>query len=361
MIGGLMNDQYLNALKKTKRVTGHKTLTIKEEMSIMNTLNEETPDVYGTGAVIDGFQKRMSEVLGKEASVFFPSGTMAQQIALRIWSDETENKKVAYHPLSHLEIHEQDGLKELHHIQSVLLGTKERLFTIEDLKALEDVSVVLFELPQREIGGQLPTWEKLVEMVNYCHQRGFKTHLDGARLFECLPYYNKPIQEITSLFDSVYISFYKGLGGITGAMLSGPKLFTETSKIWKRRHGGDLYHLYPYIVTSENAYNLRSDKMATYYNNAVIYANLLREIKGVTILPELPVCNMFHIFFDDKSDKLKKDLVEIMQETGLALFGGIREVEGQCKIEVSIGDQFETIGLEMISEAVRLLKDIRAK
>lgn len=91
-------------------------------------------DHYGKEDVIENFQLKMAKLLGKEAAVFFPSGTMAQQIALRIWCDEKNLKKVAYHPLSHLEIHEEDGLKKLHHIQPVLLAEKNESLNLKTSK-----------------------------------------------------------------------------------------------------------------------------------------------------------------------------------------------------------------------------------
>lgn len=60
--------------------------------------DKEPSDQYGQGETIRQFEEKMAQVLGKESAVFFPSGTMAQQIALRIWCDETGKKKVAYHP-----------------------------------------------------------------------------------------------------------------------------------------------------------------------------------------------------------------------------------------------------------------------
>jgi threonine aldolase len=141
-------------------------------------------DIYGTGRIINDFEKEIAQLLGKESAVFFPSGTMAQQIALRMWSDKLGLKKVAYHPLCHLEIHEKDGLKVLHHLESILLGSSDRLFTIQDLESVsEPIACLLIELPQREIGGQLPSWEELVEISEYCKNKGIKLHLDGARLF----------------------------------------------------------------------------------------------------------------------------------------------------------------------------------
>ena len=87
-------------------------------------------DIYGKGKIIEDFQDKMAAYLGKEKAVFFPSGTMAQQIALRIWCDKKGIRKVAYHPLCHLEIHEEDGLKELHHIETVLLADKTRVIEL---------------------------------------------------------------------------------------------------------------------------------------------------------------------------------------------------------------------------------------
>ena len=231
--------------------------------------DDEPSDQYGQGKTIRQFEEKMAQVLGKESAVFFPSGTMAQQIALRIWCDETGKKKVAYHPLCHLEIHEQDGLKELHHIEPILVGDENRLMTLEEIQALPDIACLLLELPQREIGGELPPFEELVAIHEHCREKGIHLHLDGARLFESLPYYEKEASEICALFDSVYVSFYKGIGGIAGAILAGPKAFCDTSKVWKRRYGGDLISLYPYILSADYYYELRKDKMAEYRNEAV--------------------------------------------------------------------------------------------
>jgi threonine aldolase len=310
-------------------------------------------DVYGTGSIINDFEKEISELLGKEAAVFFPSGTMAQQIALRIWSDEKELKKVAYHPLCHLEIHEKDGLKVLHHLQPLLLGDSNRLFSIEDLKLMKDpVSCLLIELPQREIGGQLPAWEDLVYISEFCKDNGIRLHLDGARLFEALPYYNKSASEVCSLFDSVYVSFYKGLGGIAGAMLAGNIDFIEQSKVWKRRHGGDLISLYPYIVNAKDCANKRMGNMKKYWQHAMTVAARLNKIEGVKTIPEIPVCNMFHLYIDAPKEKLENILVDIIEKHSIVLVGNIRDIDGiSCKSELSFGDNFDLIPQDLLDEA----------
>lgn len=316
-------------------------------------------DIYGTGKLIEDFQKDMAAYLGKETAVFFPSGTMAQQIALRIWCDRKGRRKVAYHPLCHLEIHEQDGLKELHHIEPVLLADQDRLIRLEDVLNMEqDISCLLLELPQREIGGQLPEYKELEAISTYCREQGIMLHLDGARLFEILPYYQKSAAEVCALFDSVYISFYKGIGGIAGAVLAGSEDFTQESKIWKRRHGGDLISLYPYIVTADYYFKQRVHKMGRYYEEAKELADLFNQCHGVTTLPTVPVSNMFHVHFELAKEKLVPLLIGIYKETGIGFTQVIREVDDASSYyEATIGDQYENVPKDKLQEAFRLLNE----
>jgi threonine aldolase len=311
-------------------------------------------DVYGAGKIINDFEDEISQLLGKESAAFFPSGTMAQQIALRIWCDKLKSTKVAYHPLCHLEIHENDGLKVLHHLEPILLGNSDRLFTLQDLKLIsEPISCLLIELPQREIGGQLPTWEELVEISEYCKAKGIKLHLDGARLFEVLPYYNKSASAVCSLFDSVYVSFYKGLGGIAGAMLAGNSEFIEESKVWKRRHGGDLISLYPYIINAKYSLNKRIGNMKTYWNSAMSIAEKLNKIEGVEITPKVPVCNMFHAYFSAPKEVMENILADIVEKHGLALITSLREVDNKhCKAELTFGDSINLIPQGLLETAL---------
>lgn len=316
-------------------------------------------DIYGQGAVIEEFQHKMASLLGKESAVFFPSGTMAQQIALRIWCDEAGIRKVAYHPLSHLEIHEEKGLQELHQIESVLLADKNRVIEVEDvLQMEEEVACVLLELPQREIGGQLPSYRTLEKISAYCREKGIKLHLDGARLLEVLPYYNKTASEVCSLFDSVYISLYKGIGGIAGAILAGDKEFTSQSKVWKRRHGGDLISLYPYILSAGYYFDKRSEKMANYYGSAKELANFFNRCEGVATLPVQPVSNMFHVHFSQSKETMEELLADLQQETEIGLTSYVKELEnGGCSYEVSIGDLYETLPKQKVQDLFSKLNE----
>lgn len=343
------------------KLSGHGTrnaAVLQEAFAAVDATMES--DMYGAGAVIEEFQEEMAELLGKEASVFFPSGTMAQQIALRIWSDRKNLKTVAYHPLCHLEIHEQDGLKELHHLKPLLLADKDRVITLEDVQTVsEPIACLLLELPQREIGGQLPEYTELEAISAYCREQDIRLHLDGARLLEVLPYYGKTAAEVCSLFDSVYLSVYKGIGGIAGAVLAGGKEFTEESKIWKRRHGGDLISLYPYIIPARHYYRRRADKMGLYYVQAKELAAMFNSCHKVSTLPEVPVSNMFHVYFGLDLERLEPLLVRFYEETGIGLTARVKERgEAGCSYEVNIGDLYGTVPHADLQAAFKRLDEL---
>jgi len=82
-------------------------------------------DHYGAGALIADFEAELAALLGKEAALFLPSGTMAQPIALRIWADRLSRRSVAFHPTCHLELHEEGAYHLLYGLHGVLVDNRQ--------------------------------------------------------------------------------------------------------------------------------------------------------------------------------------------------------------------------------------------
>jgi threonine aldolase len=298
-------------------------------------------DFYGSGGFVAQLEAEVGELLGKEAAVFMPSGTMAQQIALRIWCDRAKNATIAFHPTCHLEIHEQNAYRELHHLNGVLLGEKHRLFTLGDLEAVpKDLAVLLIELPQREIGGQLPTWEELLAIKEWASKKHVKLHLDGARLWECAPYYKRPYSEIAALFDSVYVSFYKILAGLPGAILAGPADLIAEARVWQRRHGGNLHALAPNAIAAKIGLDKHLPRIPEYVRKAAEITAAFRGIVGLTVVPEYPPTNMFHLHFTGDLERIENAAWEIARDTGVFLFARLDETDDPRvgKVEQSISE-----------------------
>jgi threonine aldolase len=263
-------------------------------------------DVYGEGDGLRDFEKRVADFLGYEAAVFMPSGTMAQQIALRIWADRAKNPQVGFHATSHLEANEEHAYRHLHGLEASLLGQPLELLRAQDLLACpQKLSSVLVELPMRRLGGILPEWEELEAMKAAAREKGMKLHLDGARLWEAGPYYTgRKYSEICVGFDSTYVSFYKGLGGMTGAMLAGPADFVAESRVWLRRHGGNLYQMTPYWLSAKRGFEMRLGEFGPRLERARKIAQALAGVRGLSLRPKVPQTSMMHVLIEAPIEKL---------------------------------------------------------
>jgi len=259
--------------------------------------NRPAPDVYGQGALIEDFENRIAAMLGKPAALFLPSGVLAQSIALRIHADERGRSSVGLHPTSHLVLHEEDGYRKLWGLAGKLLGDPRKVLTHADLQAQppEELAALVLELPMREIGGQLPEWDDLQAQTDWARRHDIAVHIDGARLWHCPAHYRRSLAGISALADSVYVSLYKDIGGIAGAVLAGETDFIAEARIWSRRAGGNLISFYPYILAAEQGLE---DNLSS-ISDAVDYARklgpLLASLPGVRVNPSTPRAAMFHL------------------------------------------------------------------
>lgn len=314
---------------------------------------EQIADFYGTGTDLNSFENELSDLFKKEAALFFPSGTMLQPSLARIVCDQNASKLIAYHPTCHLEIHEHRAYEKLHNLQSVLIGQKGRVFTIEDLKKIpKNTSLVLFELPQREIGGQLPTWEDLNEQIKYLKSQAIWCHLDGARIWECTSYYQKSLDEIASLFDSVYVSFYKGIGAISGAALLSSQSIIDEASLWLRRCGGNLFTNFPVYLSCRKELATRINRFPVYFKRAQEIVEIIQKTSDkIQINPKKIQCNLFHIYIQLPAKTLnqKNEIFEKKYEfEGLKSF---QRIEDQLsKREIYIGDAAMDLSDELIRD-----------
>ena len=315
---------------------------------------------YGSGALITDFEAELAELLGKPAAIFMPTGTMSQQIALRIWSERKNNRTVVFHPLSHLEIHENMAYRELHGLNGMPTGSRSGLLTLENLQAIKfPFKTLLIELPQREIGGVLPTWEELTAIIDWAHEQGIAIHLDGARLWEVKPFYGRDYAEIAGLFDSVYVSFYKILEGIAGAALLGDEDFINEARIWRHRHGGNIFGMYPMVLTAKRGMEKHLPRMGAYHQRACEVAEILTTIPKIEIMPNPPHTNMMHVYFQGTRDKIWDAALDVAEEMGIWLIHGLQPapIPNYARTEMVMGNASLDIDLGELETAFHKLMD----
>jgi threonine aldolase len=248
---------------------------------------DTAPDQYGDGGVVPELEAEVAELLGKPAAVLMPSGTMAQQIALRVHADRRRRRTVLFHPYCHLDSHEERGYERLHHLHGRPVGERERLLALDDLEGVaEEPAALLLELPQRDLGGQLPSWDDLTAQTEWARSKGAAVHMDGARLWGCGDFYGRSLAEISDVFDTVYVSFYKQLGGLPGACVAGPEDVVAQVREWRRRHGGTTYGMWPTAGSALNVLRLRFPRIPDYRTHALAVAELEIGDASLTFTPE---------------------------------------------------------------------------
>ena len=303
--------------------------------------DELTADVYGDGGVVGVLEEEVRERLDMPAAAFMPSGTMAQQIALRVHADRRSRQVVAFHPTCHLELHEDKAYQRLHGLVGRPVGNARELLTLADLESIrEPLAAVVIELPQREIGGRLPQWDELAAQVAHVRERGAAVHLDGARLWESQPFYGRTLAEIAGLFDTVYVSFYKGLGAPAGSMLLGQPEVIADARLWRKRHGGTLYALWPYAAASLVGLRLRLPRMPRYVEHARAIAAELARIDGVEVIPDPPQTPMMHLHLRTTEAAVTAGIRRLAADHGLWAFGGSMALDspGLRGVELTVGD-----------------------
>lgn len=306
-------------------------------------------DAYGDG-LVEELERRVAGELGLPAAVFFPTGTMAQQVALRCWAGRTGSPVVALHPLAHPEVHEGGALGSVSGLRTVHLTDEPRLPTAQEVRGhTEPFGTLMLELPLRDAGFVLPSWDELVDVVAAARERDAVVHVDGARLWECAPHFGRGLEEIAGLADSVYVSFYKSLGGLSGAALAGPEDVMEEARVWRHRYGGQVFQQYPAAASALRGLDRELPRLPSYVAHARVVAGWLRaafEEAGVPwfrVHPEPPHTHQFQVWLPYAPDVLTAASVALTESTDTVLFRrwrspGAGGPPGIAMAEVTVGE-----------------------
>jgi len=317
-------------------------------------------DVYGEGELIQSFERKIADLLGFEAATFCITGTMTQVTALRLACMERGSRLVALHPTAHIFKHERSNHQLLDHFQALHLGDLHRPFTLGELQAVPDrLAAVSLELPARELGGQSPRWDELEGIKAHCRDNGIHLHMDGARLWEAAAAYGRPTAELAQGFDSVYVSLYKGIGGLGGAMLLGSRSFIARAQEWFRRQGGNVIHRTPYVVAAAMQFDARLVAMPGYFRRTQWLYDTLRDYPRLRANPSQPQANMLHIHVPVERDRLLEIRNEVAAKHGVWLLNRVAHAQlpGTSYTEWYVGDNLLSLSDEQVRQALSLWSD----
>jgi threonine aldolase len=351
-------DDDLRALRDAceRALTGH---GIPRADDLLATIPPGTAvDRYGEGGAVADLEAAVIEILELPAAVYLPSGTMAQQSALRVHADRRGRRTVVFHPECHLDRHEGRALERLQGLVGRPVGDRHRPLELSDLVGVaEGPAALVIELPQRDLGGQLPSWDELRAQTGWARDRGAAAHLDGARLWEAAAGYERSPAEIATLFDTTYISFYKGIGALPGCALAGPADVVAEVREWRGRMGGTLFGLWPGAASALTCLRRRLPLMPAYLERAREIAAAVRGLPGVTVVPDPPQTPMLHLLLRTSAESFATAARALAAESGLWTWEKPMPTGDPAvqRVEFSVGDATMALSVEEIRSAIAVL------
>jgi len=366
-----MTEPYADRLRRVTAQRGCDTVlsgvrpaSVVEQLAAIRAVaaDDLLPDFYGEGGPVEELERRVGELLGTEAVAFFPTGTMAQQVAMRYGAELTGLDAVGLHPLSHPLLHERDAYAVLGGLRAVLTTSAPRNPTAEEIAALDEpIGTLLLELPLRDAGFVLPGWDELVAAVGAARRRGARIHLDGARLWESAVHLGQSPAEIAALADSTYVSFYKSLGGHSGAALAGSTELWRYARAWRHRYGGNLFQQWPAALAALAGLTHELPRLPGYVAHAKVVAAALAALPGARVHPTPPHTHQFRLWLPHPAEALNAANLALAEDEKAWFVGGWRdtEVPGMALAEVTVaGPALELDADQVVDLADRFLRRV---
>ncbi|WP_420318155.1 threonine aldolase family protein [Ekhidna sp.] len=252
-------------------------------------------DFYSSGGVIAELEQDFCKITGKEKAIYMPSGTMANELALRILcGDKT---KAIVHGDSHIYRDEGDSAQAIHNKRLVPINSGKHYFSRDDLEnALKELSsgesfyngvgALSMENPVRRHNGKIVDLDYIKGVTEYAKKFGIKTHLDGARIHLASAYSGITTLDYCSPFDTVYISLYKYLGACGGAILCGDAEVINQMTHLMKILGGTVFRSWTNASIAKHfldGLEERMERMIMQSNELVSQLNELDEIEIKTV------------------------------------------------------------------------------
>ena len=259
--------------------------TVTRPTAAMRTAMAEAPvgdDQYGEDPSTNRLQARMAECLGKEAAVWLPTGTMANQVALRTLTRPGD--EVVASKESHAAWHEAGGAAANAGVQIHEIGAG-GLFTAEDLRAatkprnfaiFPTTTLVEIENTHNRAGGIVVPQAEVLRICAVARELGLTTFLDGARLWNASAASGLPLHELAAPFDLVAVAFSKGLGAPGGSLLAGSKALITAADRHRRRMGGAMRQNGIFSAAALHALDHHLQRLPEDHANARAFAERLK-------------------------------------------------------------------------------------
>lgn len=281
-------------------------------------------DVYGDDPTVNRLQEIAAEMMGKEAALFVPSGTMGNLLALLVHCQRGDEVIVGNQ--SHIYLNEAGGMSALGGVQACPIQNQpDGTLALEDILTsirTEDVHhpitrLVCLENTQNICGGVplTPVYTRQVAVL--AHQNNLVLHIDGARIFNAAVAQNVSVKDLVGLADSVMFCLSKGLVAPIGSMLVGTHKFIARARHIRKMLGGGMRQVGVIAAAGIISLERMVNRLGDDHIRAKKLANGLRQVKGLVVDKDSPYTNMVYLNLADDVTVNSKQLVEKLRKSGV--------------------------------------------
>ena len=249
-------------------------------------------DVYGEDPTVNRLEARAAEIMGKQAGLFVPTGTMGNTIAVKIHTRQGE--EVICEARSHVFNYElammgwfsgclartvavEDGVMRWDRIKGAIRGLSPHW---------SPTGLVAIENTHNMAGGTVTPVDVINEICDQCHERGLNVHMDGARVFNAAAYLNRSVSQIAAKVDTVMFCLSKALGAPVGSMLVGTQDAMDRARLYRKRLGGGMRQAGVLAAAGLIALEKMPACLHEDHANAALLAEGLAGIAGINMDPE---------------------------------------------------------------------------
>lgn len=301
-------------------------------------------DVLAEDPTMNRLQERIAEMLGLEAALFVPSGTMSNQIGVRLHC--VPGDEVILEESAHIYGYEQGGVAQLSGCATRTIRGDHGLFTVEDVEDLlrpdnchyARSRLLCIENTSNRGGGRVWPIERIAELCEWAHMHGLATHCDGARLFNAVVASGISAKEWCKHFDTVSVCFSKGLGAPVGSAICGPRKLIDKAIRVRKVFGGGMRQAG--IIAAGALYALENnvERMADDHANAKRFAELIRDVDGIALNPPRIETNIVYFDVDPKLGTAAEFSARLKQHGLLVGALGKRQIRAVTHLDVNRDD-----------------------
>jgi threonine aldolase len=308
-------------------------------------------DVFGEDPSVNRLQQRVADLLGKEAAIFLPSGTMSNLIGVRLHCKPGD--EMICEAGCHIYNYEQSGYAQLSGVAARPVAGHYGVLEVEQLEDLVRpdnahqvrTRLVTLENTHNRGGGKIIPYPTIERICRWARSKGLRTHLDGARLLNAVVATGIEAPRWAQHFDTVSLCFSKGLGAPVGSALAGPKELIAEAVRHRKVLGGGMRQAGILAAAALHALDHHVDRLAEDHANARRLAEGIRPLKGLRLDPDEIDTNML-FFRVDPSLGTAAEFCERLKAQGLLMLPtSPTTVRAVTHLDVNAEDVREAVGI----------------